>query len=163
MISHSRLLEVLKYDPKNGEFIWLVAPRKNTPAGSIAGSLKPDGYIRITIEGIRYQAHRLAWFYMHGVWPPEKVDHENRVRSDNRKSNLRLATHSQNLANSCRPSHNTSGFKGVSWNRAMNKWLAQIQADGQNTNLGYFSDPKEAHQAYVDAARQLYGEYARAE
>ena len=162
MISHSHLLDLLKYDPENGVFTWLVAPRKNTASGSAAGSLKPNGYIRITINGRAYYGHRLAWFYMYGEWPSEQVDHINLIRSDNRSSNLRLATRSQNLANARRPAHNTSGLKGVSWSGIMSKWLAQIQSKGQNINLGYFSNPEDAHQVYLSAARELYGEYARA-
>ncbi len=165
MICHSRLLGLLSYDRETGKFTWLVRPRKNTPAGSIAGSVKTNGYIKITINGRSFQAHRLAWFYMHGEWPPptEEMDHINRIRSDNRAVNLRVATRSQNKANSKRPAHNTSGFKGVSWNKVMSKWLAQIDVNRRNINLGYFDDPQEAHAAYCRAAAEYHGEFARTE
>lgn len=138
-------------------------PRKNTKAGSSAGSVKPNGYLRIVFDGRGYLGHRLVWFFVHGVWPDKQIDHINGERSDNRIANLRLATCTQNLGNARKPSHNTSGLKGVSWNKATKKWLTQIQVYGKATCLGFFADASEAHEAYRSAAIARFGEFARAE
>ena len=87
-----------------------------------------------------------------------EADHENGIKTDNRRKNLRFATHSQNLANSKRYSTNTSGYKGVS--RHGNKWQAEICVRGKKLYLGYFKDPEEAHEAYIKAAQKYFGEFA---
>jgi len=87
------------------------------------------------------------------------VDHVNRWGLDNRKSNLRIATHSQNLVNSKMHLDNTSGYRGVS--RKRNGWRATIMNSGKQIYLGYYNDPMEAAKAYDDAAKELYGEFSR--
>lgn len=103
--------------------------------------------------------------YMHRfLLNPEKgkhVDHRNGDRLDNRRSNLRPATRSQNLCNSGKKRHNTSGFKGASWHRENQLWEASIRKDGKRRTLGYFPTPEEAARAYDAAALQLHGQFAR--
>ncbi len=89
------------------------------------------------------------------------VDHANGDRLDNRRSNLRLATPSQNSANAKRPHDNRSGFKGVTLLRKYGTWQAQIGANGGHFYLGRFASPEEAARAYDAAARYFFGEYAR--
>jgi len=89
------------------------------------------------------------------------VDHINHTKHDNRKSNLRCATKSQNAANSGPKRQNTSGFRGVSWDRRRSKWAGVIGDQGKNRFLGYFDCPKEAARVYDTALRELHGEYAR--
>jgi hypothetical protein len=95
-------------------------------------------------------------------FPSSGIDHKNGDGLDNRRSNLRIATNSQNLANRGITSRNTSGFKGVTWNKASNKWQAQIRVSNNNIYLGCFSDLLEAHQSYINAARKYFGEFAKA-
>jgi hypothetical protein len=88
------------------------------------------------------------------------VDHVNRNGLDNRRINLRPATRSQNRVN-CPPSrNNTSGYKGVSWNRPARRWVARIGVNGRRIGLGYFADSAEAARAYNRAALEAFGEYA---
>jgi hypothetical protein len=87
------------------------------------------------------------------------VDHKNRDTLDNRRSNLRIATASQNIANQKKPRHNKSGFKGVYWR--CGKWRAQIKKDRRRFDLGGFDSAVEAHNAYIKAATELHGEFAR--
>ena len=89
------------------------------------------------------------------------VDHENGNGLDNRRTNLRIATTSQNNRNTALRSTNSSGYKGVSWNNENQRWKAQIQTDGTKTFLGYFDDLLDAAQAYNDAALEQHGEFAR--
>lgn len=89
------------------------------------------------------------------------TDHVNGDGLDNRRSNLRDATTAENGRNRRRQSNNASGFKGVFWNKADRKWRASIGVtDGKRQHLGCFSTPEAAAQAYDEAAREMYGEYA---
>jgi hypothetical protein len=106
-----------------------------------------------------FQDNRETWFRYYGCYPPEgmEVDHINRDPSDNRKENLRLATHRQNLYNSTYP--NQWGCKGVTLDVARNKWRAQIRIDGRKVNLGRYETFEEAAEAYRKAATELHGEF----
>jgi hypothetical protein len=89
------------------------------------------------------------------------VDHIDRNGLNNRRSNLRECTFSQNGYNSSIPRTNTSGFKGVSWDVQVKKWQANIRVSGVKKNLGRFSTAEEAYAAYCAAAFKFHGEFAR--
>lgn len=99
---------------------------------------------------------------MHGllVDSSEEVDHRNRNTLDNRRDNLRPATHAQNNRNRGRNSNNASGFRGVTWSKKRKKWVAQISKDHRGFFLGHFQKAKDAAKAYDDAAREMFGEFA---
>lgn len=155
------LKKLLHYEPETGRWTWLVTKTNSTPAGSLAGAKRLDNYIHIRIDGKFYYAHRLAWFYMTGEWPKAHIDHLDGNPSDNRWANLREATRSQNLANARKPKTNTSGFKGVFWHNAGQRWCSQITAEGKHIHLGLFSSKEDAHKAYAEAAIRYHGEFAR--
>lgn len=90
----------------------------------------------------------------------EVVDHIDGDGLNNTRSNLRLATQSQNMGNQGRSIANTSGFKGVSWHKGRGKWQAQIKVGRVNKWIGCYDDPAEAHAAYMTAACELFGEFA---
>jgi HNH endonuclease/AP2 domain len=161
-MTQERLKEFLHYDPESGEWTWL--PNKHF-AGRMridrrAGS-KQYGYIDIRFDGVLYKAHRLAWFYMTGILP-EKVDHINMKRDDNRWVNLREATNQKNAWNRTVQSNNKIGLKGVSWHKQGSKWRAVIFVEGKQKHLGLWDDPQMAHEAYMAAAKLYHGEFARA-
>lgn len=156
-LDRDRLRQVLSYDPKTGVFTWARSSSRSI-AGNVAG-VGCHGYVKIWIDDRRYYAHRLAWLYVTGEWPTGMIDHINGSKNDNRFSNLRQATPSQNLGNSKRQKRNTSGFKGVS--RSRGGWQVCISADGKRRFLGRFDTLADAHAAYVLAAEKLYGEFAR--
>ena len=157
----SRLRSLLAYDPKSGVFTWKVRPSSNVEAGSKAGSKVGNGYILIRVEKCQVYAHRLAWFYVYGVWPDQQIDHVNGVRDNNSIGNLRLASQSQNTCNGVLRSTNTSGYRGVSWSKDKRKWVARIVKDKKQHVLGYFASKEEAYYAYLKAARELHGEFSQ--
>lgn len=157
-----RLRHLLDYDPETGRFVWRNPESKKARLlrGKEAGCLhKAYGYWVIRIDGRLYRRARLAWLWMHSQWPELEVDHRNGVRTDDRISNLRLATSSQQNANTARPRDNSSGFKGVSWHAKDKRWRARLA----NKWLGNFRTREEAFAAYKHALNERYGEYARFE
>jgi hypothetical protein len=160
LITHTDVLSNLNYDPDTGIFTWAVR-RSGRPVGRQAGHLKTNGYVEIQINGFKCGAHRLAWFYVYGKWPPIETDHINGIKSDNRIANLRLSSFSQNQSNVGLRKSNTSGYKGVGWSKRKNKWKAYITINYKTMTLGYFNCPKEAHEAYCRAAFKFRGEFAR--
>lgn len=105
--------------------------------------------------GVHYLMHRLII----GAKKGEFVDHINGNKLDNRRSNLRLSSKSQNRCNTRTPISNTSGYKGVSWHKRQKKWHAQVKMNGKNHHIGYYDDPEKAHQAYLEKAKGLHGEF----
>lgn len=161
MLTQARLKELLKYDPDAGQWTWLVT-RGGAKAGSIVSHREGSGYIQFTIDRKNYRSCRLAWLYMTGEWPNGFIDHIDRVRTNDRWNNLRLATRSQNKANSAAYANNSVGFKGVSLVRSCRSkpYVARIGVNGKSKHLGLFSTPEEANAAYTKAAKTYFGEYA---
>ncbi len=166
-VSYERLREVLNYDADTGVFTWRLALSPVVNFGTVAGSVMAAGQVHIGIDGVYYMAHRLAWFYVHGVWPTKEIDHANMVKSDNRMANLRPANDQQNSANRRASRNNRLGVKGVGIStlrkRKPQRYRARIRVNNVLIHLGYFSTPELANAAYAEAARHHFGEFARAE
>lgn len=159
-ITTEQLRQILNYNPETGEFFWRVGGR-GWRAGSVAGTIRSDGYVKITIGGQRYYAHRLAWLYMYGEVSAATIDHIDMNPSNNKISNLRQATHSENKWNTRKRRDNTSGFKGVRWHQVHKKWYARITYLGKEFFIGHFDTAEQASTAYNDKARELFGEFYR--
>ncbi|WVS23985.1 hypothetical protein QkW1_62 [Ralstonia phage QkW1] len=164
-IDTARLRELFNYDPETGVLTHRAGRRAGLPAGCIDKSKR--GYVRISIPtgNGRYlllYAHRLVWQYVHGSEPALDLDHINGVRSDNRISNLREVSRSQNQWNYPTPKTNTSGAKGVRATTS-GRWAAYIKQYGERIYLGTFVTIEQASAAYRDAEARLFGEFARPE
>jgi hypothetical protein len=166
VVEQARVKELLHYDETSGLFTWKKRPSNRVNIGDVAGSLDAtsgarSGYRSIRLDGQLLRAHRLAWLYVHGVMPPDEIDHINGDRGDNRITNLRLATHTENTRNGRKL---TPGLKGAHWRKHRSKapWLSRIGKDGKYFHLGCFATAEEAHAAYVKAATEMFGEFARA-
>jgi len=142
-LTQKRLKELLHYSPETGVFTWLVNRKGTASAGVIAGYLNKKGYIRISVDGERYLAHRLAWLYMTGEWPIQ-TDHDKGNRADNRFSTLCSVNSETNNKNRKIPSNNTSNVIGVYWHKKLEKWYAAIGVSNRLKSLGYFIDKFEA-------------------
>lgn len=112
-----------------------------------------------TSGGKRYYIylHRLLM----GTPDGAEVDHRDGDGLNCTRENLRVATSSQNKRNRGKESHNTSGHKGVSWDRVNKKWLSHIQVHGLHINLGRYVEATDAARAYDAGARKHHGEFAK--
>jgi hypothetical protein len=172
-IAQAIVRELLIYDPVTGLFEWRPRDRKWFPsanawstwntknAGKRAFTYADDGCNTGSFFGLGVQAARVAFLYMTGRWPDPEVDHRNGVNGDDRWTNLREATHLQNSANRRRHDDNRSGFKGVTWQASKRKWAARICVKGRTFSLGYHDLKSAAFLAYVSAAIEHHGEFAR--
>ena len=152
MITQSRVMELFSYKPESGHFVRALK-LPGSLIGSIAGCPKA-GYIVIRADGVLYRAHRLAWLYVHGVWPTGEVDHINGQKSDNRIANLRDVSISENRQNQHRARKNSStGRLGVTFSPARNKFIAHICINAKTKTIGYFGTADEAHAAYLAEKR----------
>jgi hypothetical protein len=155
-LTRARLRELLHYDRDTGEFRWWKRVGDGVRLGEVAG------HVEIRVDERTYRAHQLAWFYTTGRWGRPMIDHRDGNSTNNRWTNLRRATATQNNANKRRSRQNASGYKGV-WLQPSGRWRAAISNKGQRIDLGIFATAEAAHAAYVAAARKLFGEFARAE
>lgn len=156
MLTISRIDELFMYLPETGEFLRRLWCGGTARVGTLAGSTNSLGYKRLCIDGSKYYAHRLVWFYEYGEWPVEQIDHINHNPSDNRIENLRCVGNAQNSRNCRLAKNNTSGITGVAWVSDRNKWRAQIMVDRKGLFLGNFNTKEEAIAARK-AAEILYG------
>lgn len=154
-ITQEYLKQVLHYDRETGEFLWR-AQRGCKKPGEIAGSINGQGYRFIGFGGKLHLAHRLAWLYEFGEWPAVSLDHIDGNPGNNRIENLRECSHAENHQNRKMPSHNKSGYQGVSFANRERLWHAQIKVRGVKHSLGYYKTPEEASAAYLRAKRTLH-------
>lgn len=158
MLTADELKSVIVYDPETGGFER--KGRRHGRGASRIGNVRPDGYLLIRVNSKRYYAHRLAWLYMTGEEPPDFIDHVDGNPSNNAWGNLRPATPQLSSYNRGIQSNNSLGYKGVK-KTTSGKFAAGIQANKKYIYLGSFSDIREAAEAYLFAALELHGDYAR--
>jgi hypothetical protein len=158
LVPVGRLHELFDLDAATGELTWKV-PKGGAAAGTRAGFVR-EGYLYVQVDGYDVAAHRVIYSMTSGAWPTGDVDHRSGDRLDNRPGNLRCATRSQNVANQALRACNTSGFKGVSWDKKNKKWMARIGVNGKSKTLGRYACAEDAGRAYDRAAVEAFGEFA---
>ena len=121
------------------------------------GWIEKNGYWATNIYGVRYRIHRLIWQFHFGDCP-SIIDHIDGNKNNNAIENLPPATNKQNLANRKVTKTNKLGLKGVCL--VGNKYKASIKVNGKSQHIGYFSNPNDAHMAYCQKAKKIYGEFA---
>ena len=162
-LTQEYLKRSLTYSKHTGLFTWKARPVyhfKNRNAWkdwnrkypcTIAGYISPAGYVKITISGKAYPAHRLAFLYICGYIPENFVDHRDMNPTNNKWKNLREVTNQCNQQNCKISIRNKSGITGVSWNSREKKWKAKITIAKKTIYLGFF-------EKLEDAARARYEE-----
>ena len=116
------------------------ADRGKLRAGQEAGTLNRKGYFQVRFKYCNYKSHRVAYFLNTGIDPEEnQIDHIDGDPSNNKISNLRLATNKQNQDNKKKSINNTSGVTGVSWCKTSKKHFAHIRCYSKTINLGVFN------------------------
>lgn len=155
MLNQKILMQLVEYCPETGVMKWRKRDVSffksdhscrswNTKyTGKEALTLDGKGYRVITIFTKRYLVHRLAWLYVHGVWP-KIIDHLNGNKTDNRLANLREVSSQGNHLNMRKASNNTSGVTGVYLNARKNLWCAQMKFNGITYHLGSSKNFEEA-------------------
>lgn len=161
-MDQTTLKSLLRYASRSGHFYWKVRPSNNVDLSVPAGTLDKKGYVIIRYQGKGYKAHRLAFLYMTGSWPPDLIDHEDGNKSNNRWKNLRVLDNQRNQENQSNQanSKNLLGLKGVSC-RADGKYFARITVKGVVHALGCRDTPEEAHELYLKAKRKLHKAHRR--
>lgn len=150
------IFDGVSYCPLTGHFTWQEA-RGKAAIGSSAGTIRPDGYVSVAVRQKRYRAHRLAWFLVYGEMPDGMIDHINGDRADNRITNLRIATPSQNSIN--RAPHPR---KGIHTKPGRSAFYVRVTLNRRTHYVGSYGSLEEAEAAYRQAAERLHGEYVRA-
>jgi hypothetical protein len=156
----STLRQLFNYNPETGELSWKIKRGKCFP-GKVITCRNDKGYVLVRLNDRNYRVHRIIWAMVYDKWPEFEIDHINGIRDDNKIDNLREATRAQNMKNLVTPVTNKTGFKGVSWHKAAQKWQAHIRADGINYYLGIFDNPEDAHKAYVEASQKMHGIFGK--
>lgn len=144
-LTRKRLKELVTYNKNTGLFHWIHSNGHGIVVGQEAGHKQTDGYVVIGIYGKNYKAHRLAHLYVNGVFPNGIVDHEDRVRHNNKWENIhKMIIQKQNNQNTKNSIRNTSGVKGISLDKRSGLYSAYICIDYKLKNLGLFNDFDEA-------------------
>jgi hypothetical protein len=159
MITQAELKQLVNYDPITGVFT-LAKHRHGTTRkiGDVLGSVTKVGYLETGINRKRYYLHRLAYLYMTGKFPKDKIDHKNRNKADNSWDNLRCVTQQENMENNILPrKHGSLGYRGV--HRYGNKFRAKIVHKGKQIHLGAFDTAEEVAKAYLKAKPLIHINY----
>lgn len=151
--------ERLGYSPETGRMWWKIKRLGRyigTPAGTRCGR-----YIHVKIDGVIYLGHRVAWALAYGEWPQHCLDHIDGDGTNNRLSNLRPATQTQNACNKRVQSNSTTGVKGVYKHTQCNGYYSHVGYEGKTYYVGLFPTIEQAKKARDEFASKLHGKYAR--
>lgn len=157
--SKEELHELFTYDPATGEIRNKIDRGPRAKSGSVAGTINNLGYVIIGIGKKYYKAHRIAWVMAYGAISGH-IDHANGDPSDNRITNLRQASRSQNMHNCKVRRDNSSGVKGVSLRARCGKWKVHVMCGGK-TYRATHETKEEAEMDAIKARRELHAEFAR--
>lgn len=152
------LKQLVYYDEVTGNFTWL-NPKRTTVTGKLAGWKNSNNYLMITVFGQTLKQHRLAYFYKLGKMPEKQLDHINGNKSDNSWKNIREATASENSLNTQIKANNTSGYRGVSYDKTRKLWKAKGTLNKVEVYLGRFYLKEEAKNAYDTWAKLTHKEF----
>ena len=151
MITYEEVNRLFNYDENTGVLTWKVSPANRVKVGDIAGSSWHNRYLQVFIHNKGYRVHRIVWLLKYKELPSGFIDHIDHNGFNNRISNLRVVTAEENNKNITIPKNNTSGVVGVSYNKRLGKWFAQIRSNRVKYYLGSFNTFEEAVQVRKEA------------
>jgi hypothetical protein len=154
ILTKEYLNELFEY--KDGNLFWKKA-KVGTAKGSLAGT-KSHHYYQVCINYKIYRNHRLIWIFHNGN-TENCIDHINGNTFDNRIENLRSCNISENLWNSKKPKNNTSGIKGVSWDKKRKRWRARVLYKNQEFHVGFFVNLEEAKIKLQQKRESLHSQF----
>jgi hypothetical protein len=158
MITQEQAIKFFEY--KDGILYWKSMPyKRNDLIGTEAGTLDRDRK-QITINKKHYKTHRLVYLMFHGYMPKE-VDHIDNNPLNNRIENLRLANRSEQCCNTRIRKDNTSGIKGVSWDKSRNKWVVTVTKNKKTVYTNRFIDLELAQLVAIEARDKFHGDFAK--
>ncbi|EEO0547732.1 endonuclease [Salmonella enterica] len=158
LMSVGDIRDLIDYNPENGVLTAKVN-FSGSQAGSVIGSQTWQGYYAFSLFGKKCFAHRLAWLLHYGEWPSQPIDHINGIKTDNSIRNLRLCSLSQNQFNKPTQKNNTTGVKGVYWNKRDKRYVASVQFNGKKYSAGHHKDIDSAKEAVMKLREKLAGEF----
>jgi hypothetical protein len=150
-----RLMYLMHYDQDTGVFTRLTSNRRDR-IGVTPGARNTNGHVQIRVDGVLHMAHRLAWLYVHGSFPQKQLDHINGDKTDNRISNLRHCSNKKNAENRKMSPRNTSGYRGVSFDKTRGKFKAYIGHEMRAIHIGLFAAVEDAAVAAKGARDELF-------
>lgn len=158
LMSVGDIRDLIDYNPETGVLTAKVN-FSGRQAGSVIGSQTWQGYYAFSLFGKKCFAHRLAWLLHYGEWPSQPIDHINGIKTDNSIRNLRLCSLSQNQFNKPTQKNNTTGVKGVYWNKRDKRYVASVQFSGKKYSAGHHKDIESAKEAVMKLREKLAGEF----
>lgn len=158
LMSVGDIRDLIDYNPETG-VLKAKANFSGRQAGSVIGSQTWQGYYAFSLFGKKCFAHRLAWLLHYGEWPSQPIDHINGIKTDNSIRNLRLCSLSQNQFNKPTQKNNTTGVKGVYWNKRDKRYVASVQFNGKKYSAGHHKDIDSAKEAVMKLREKLAGEF----
>jgi hypothetical protein len=159
MITQAEILKYFEY--KDGNLYWKTMPcKRNDLIGTKAGTDIGDNRSHITINKKHYKTHRLIYFMFHGYMPKE-VDHIDNNSLNNRIENLRPANRSEQCCNTRLRKNNTSGIKGVSFDKNRNKWIVAVAKNKKTVYTNRFKDLELAELVAIEARDKYHNSFAR--
>ena len=142
------------FEYKDGDLYWKKVTTNRVKIGSKVGSKHNAGYLQTALLGKPYLLHRII-FSMQNGYIPKEIDHIDGNRQNNKIENLREVTRSENNWNQKLSIKNTSGIKGVNWNKKTKKWSARLKILGKVKTFGEYFD-KEVAKFIVETMRHKY-------
>jgi len=164
MTMYDTINDLFQYRDNN--LYWKVQPSNRVDMSKPAGGINGQGYLRITIKGKQYRAHRLIYQMFNEQWDitdtsqDNQIDHADNDKLNNSIDNLRVATSSQQQHNRGKRNDNTSGDAGVVWDKASEKWRVQVRVNKKSHNGGLFVNKEDAIAKAIQMRDELHGEFA---
>lgn len=161
-LTHETILNIVEYNKNLGTLTWKKPTGNRAKVGMRVGNIcrfHGNEYLQARIQKENFLIHRLIWFIEKGEWPKHQIDHIDGNGLNNKIQNLRDVPVSEQSKNLSRRETNTSGVTGVTWNKNIRKWVAQISVNNEAKYLGKFDLFEDAVKIRKEAEKK-YGFHA---